>query len=293
MSNAGNMTCTRKLNSPVDPKKLDQLKMYLRNQQFIAMDTKPTVGFKPDGENEGKCYLEIVEEIRIQREQEVSITARKRIWEDFELLREKIKKMLDTNEGAPPEEILSLQSFNLNKEYANQQIVQAAEERKAEDERIKRYITTQSIIIERLKQMCWKKSETKPSKLRGIFTKLKLENYPIEVGESSDKRVKDILFWRQAEILASHEDTLHPWNPMGTSELENLLGKPPQINDQNNKIMNEGDTQHEIILPIYYLPLSGTSTHKFVDIFPLRYQQMEVVSYNQVISENILGNVST
>ena len=88
--------------------------------------------------------------------------------------------------------------------------------------------------------------------------------------------------FRETENLASH-DALLPWKPTPTYQLESILNRDPEYGNVID-ILSRASQQK-----IY--TLTGTTTHNFIDTIQQRYEQLEVVTFEQLYIETIYGNV--
>lgn len=117
-----------------------------------------------------------------------------------------------------------------------------------------------------------------------MFTKLSVENYAL-TDESTEmtNEIKKVVQSRKTEILVNHKDAFHPWKPQTTYELEQILNRQPNINepDEFDNVSHSPDPM---------LALSGTSSHYFIRPFEYRYNQLEVVTYQQIRYELLMAN---
>lgn len=88
--------------------------------------------------------------------------------------------------------------------------------------------------------------------------------------------------YRETELMASH-DALLPWKPTPTYQLESILNRDP---DYGNVI----DVLSRAATKKYYT-LNGTTTHLYMEPISLRFEQLEVVTFQQLYFEQVYGNV--
>ncbi|XP_055523001.1 cilia- and flagella-associated protein 43 [Wyeomyia smithii] len=201
---------------------------------------------------------------------------------DFKNIKIKLKELLDINEIATDDEKLPIQLFNLNSTITDQLREKAKANRNAEHCRLHKYILNQELANERVIQKCWSIMERKPIKVRSIFVKLFVENYPSLPKEGNELFQQRIGVYRETEQMASH-DALLPWKPTPTYQLESILIRDP---DYGNTIDLLSRAQVK-----KYNSLTGTSTHLYVEPLSLRYEQLEVVTFEQLYFENVCGNI--
>lgn len=140
--------------------------------------------------------------------------------------------------------------------------------------------------------MCWKRTcfdvfrhrnDNDFRLLRPMFKKAFVENYAIVPANEYRQHLEKVRVYRETELNASH-DALLPWKPTPTYQLESILNRDPEY-------ANELDNLARASLEKSYA-LSGTTTHQFFQPYALRYDQLEVVTFEQLYFELIYGDVS-
>ncbi|XP_052868126.1 cilia- and flagella-associated protein 43 [Anopheles cruzii] len=204
------------------------------------------------------------------------------IFAEFMDIKQHLKQLVDRNEIVPPEERFPLQEFNLNTEATETLTQKANEEKNVEKVRLQRFIASQGTINEKLIESCWSTMSKKPVKIRSMFKRSLVENYAMLPSSDLRQYLDKVRVYRDTELMASH-DALLPWKPTPTYQLESILNRDP---DYGNVLDN---LARATIKKSY--TLSGTTTHRFFDPYHLRYDQLEVVTFEQLYFELICGDM--
>lgn len=221
-------------------------------------------------------------------------TDRQLILADLEKIKEKLKKIIDENETVPSNTKLDINEFNLNADETDKFLGEAQSNRLEKEAFLTQFCLSQTKITELILSNTWDPIDVKGTTLRGVFTKLKVENYAlIKSNEHIDRDLERIVLYRRAENLVNQGDMFEPWLPKTTSQLEIGLSKLPGCVRGVNGATNYDDSGlvEQQVQPNYVLPLSGTISHHYICPFPYRYNQMEVVTYQQMRAETVMGLV--
>lgn len=195
--------------------------------------------------------------------------------------------------------------------YGAQSLIEIARnQRELEHQALKNQCEEQNALIEWIKKNTWELMEVKSTKLRGIFSKLCVENYALQFADRDfEDNIRRIQFRRSREQMASSSDIFHPWLPRSVDQLEQQLALKPSIVRTDDIVLgsnisfasrvrshftfrNQKSVSMELPDPSINYALSGTSTHLYVRQLEFRYGQMEVVTYNQMYAEHQMGLVS-
>lgn len=232
------------------------------------------------------------------------------ILQEFHEIKAKLKICIDANEAEPIEEQLPINSFNLDLYGAQSLIEIARNHRELEHQRLKDQCHEQNELIDWIKKNTWDLMEVKSTKLRGIFSKLCVENYALKFTDDEfEENIKRIQFRRSRELMASSNDIFNPWLPRNVDQLEQQLSRRPCIVKDGDVALgrnvsfaarirshftfrNQKSVSEDLPEAGVNYALSGTSTHLYVRPLDIRYAQMEVVSYNQMYAEHQMGLVS-
>lgn len=221
-------------------------------------------------------------------------TDRDSILTDLEKIKEKLKKIIDENENVPDNTKLDINEFNLNADETDKFLEEAQRDRLEKEAFLTKFCLSQSKITELILSNTWESIEVKGTTLRGLFTKLKVENYAlIKSNKHINNDLARIILYRRAENLVNQGDMFEPWIPKTTSQLEIGLSKMPGYVQDTNIVTNNDDTVQveQPMNPNYITQLSGTTSHLYIRPFSFRYNQIEVVTYQQMRAETVMGFV--
>lgn len=197
------------------------------------------------------------------------------------ILRQEVYKLLEKNISRPEDEKLVLQEFNLND--AQLEMLHNQEAHSADLETKKKmmaHIEQLKTIHQWLRDNCWTVMDVKSTTINGIFSQCNVENFALIYpdGRKNDE-LRNIIARHQIEQLTAG-DVFQPFAPIDTNKLERMLSQEPNC---------EYPTE---IQPVFWkrtTDKSGTKTMQFITSLFDRYHQMEVVSYQQCHTEEILG----
>lgn len=247
--------------------------------------------------------MQIQSEQKLEEERQLYIQNREGILIDLQELKTKLKKLIDNNEVAPDDEKLPLEAFDLDKVGAHGLSVFAQLERDA----VQSSITSESAALTKITNFIisttWDLMEVKGKNVRGIFTRLKVENYALS--HPDPKAVDDLqraIMWRSSERPVSKHDVFHPWIPKDEpKEYEQLalsLAHRPTFTSAEvllkksaSDVSGSQNPNPGCNAKCYVFSLSGTPSHEFIIPIPMRYTQFEVVTYHQMVAEIIMGFV--
>lgn len=215
-------------------------------------------------------------------EAEESEEARKILFKKLQNLRQQIKKLLDENESLPEDERLEIQEFNIDHATISQKENEAKNERDQQDKKMMEYIDAQTAMNRWIVEKCWNPLAVKGIKIRGMFLNIFVENYPL-LPFKNQKYFQSIKLIRAIENSVARNDAFFAWRPIPTIELEKILAREPT--------MFELDSSEVSQYTSLITSLMGTSSHRFLDISPLHYQQLDVVTFHQMNLEKILIEV--
>lgn len=215
---------------------------------------------------------------------------RKQILDEFQKLQAKLQALIDRNEKAPTEEQLPIEAFNLDETGTEMRREVARKERIAETECTRQRCAKENNATDWIVKNTWDKMEVKGTSLRGIFTKLKVDNYPLlYINEQQITDLKRITLWRNAENRLSRTDVFYPWEPIHSNDLEIKLAQIPNYSESYDG--SSEDSTETLSHANRKYSISGTSSHIYIIPLPIRYNQMEVVTYSQMMFETTMAYV--
>lgn len=109
-----------------------------------------------------------------------------------------------------------------------------------------------------------------------------MENYPSLPNEHDQDFLAKMTVYRETELMASH-DALLPWKPTPTYQLESILNRDPEYGNVIDVLSRAAQKKHTT--------LTGTTTHLYVEPIPLRFEQLEVVTFQQLYFDKVYGKV--
>lgn len=178
LGHSGIMICTKLNQTPMDTGFED--KVIKKNQEWRKVHSKhSTEGFVLLQELEDKRWLDIQKLRFLEKEEQLHRTERTNILNEFSSLKTKLKELIDNNERMPVAERIELDVFNIANEWTKIKAEEAAEQREIEDKRMEACIEAQSKVNEAIVQQCWNSMEIKGCQIRGIFTKVNVDNFPL------------------------------------------------------------------------------------------------------------------
>ncbi|XP_065080968.1 cilia- and flagella-associated protein 43 [Ochlerotatus camptorhynchus] len=281
LGHTGCLVCTKMHRSAANVERYNDLKLSLETDDVIAMFQNPTTGFSPKGFTFTR-WIDMERISRLESEKLQFKPERLKILKDFKTIKMKLRQLLDNNESATEEQRIQVQAFNLNAATTEQLKAKAKVERDEEHRRLLSYIIKQKKVNEKIIQKCWKIMERKPVKVRSIFTKLAVENYPSLPNERNESFLAKMTVYRETELMASH-DALLPWKPTPTYQLESILNRDPDYGNVIDVLSRAAMKKHTT--------LTGTTTHLYMEPISLRFEQLEVVTFEQLYFDKVYGNI--
>ncbi|GAB0093714.1 uncharacterized protein DMENIID0001_088880 [Sergentomyia squamirostris] len=246
----------------------------------------PTIDHTPKTSIGNASWLEVQEMEHTNRVRQKYQAQRDSIMKDLDYLRREVGKLLDNNEICPEEEKLPIHEFNLDSSHVENMIKKAKRDRQDQISKMQEFIRAQNDITEWIRKSCWDQMTVKSIKVRGIFTNLFIENYPVlKLDGIWEKHLNQIRMWIRLENL-SNSDKFLPWKPIQTTQLEYVLAQEPRILPLAKVKVDDGKSSRTPLA-------SGTSTHEFVTSKLPRYNQLEVVTFEQMHVERIFGYFDT
>lgn len=166
-------------------------------------------------ENYGKKFTDLKSEQTYQMEARESEQTRKLLFEKLDQLRSQVKVLLDENEAHTADEKLEIQDFNLDLVTTTQKEMEAKEERDHEEKKMMDFIDAQTAMNNWTVDKCWNPMEVKGAKLRGMFIRLFVDNYPL-LAEENSGQMESIKLMRAIENAVARDDAFFPWRPIPT-----------------------------------------------------------------------------
>lgn len=309
----GNLQCQHHTPNAVDNSKLFIIRQFLASKATRDQFANPTIGVgqqfnAPDGDTSATpvSWVRQQEQQRLAAERLQFADERQAISVQLAELCDKVRTLIDANERAPDDEQLDIADFDLDAEGTARRTETARLARLADDAAIRAECDRLAAQTAAITERTYDRMAVKGKQLRGIRTKLKVENYGmLQPDAGHEAQVQRAKLWRHMERVLSTEDTFQPWWPHEYEMLKRQVQRKPVFADApaGDEELGEGsvgggDESSVSSSTVQLLPkdthqysLSGTSSHTYIVPLETRYGQLEVVSYYQMMVENIFGQV--
>lgn len=164
-----------------------------------------------------------------------------------------LKRLIHANEQAPVDEQLAIELFDLDPEGSARKCARADGKRAADRAGIEGECRRLAVLAAAITGHTWDRMAVKGRNLRGIFTRQKVENYAMLHADATE--LLRVQRCRTVEQRCAAADSIR-------------LCKPVDCKSHS---------------------LTGSSSHRYIEPEPLRYQQLEVVTFFQMAVETVLS----
>lgn len=215
LGHSGVMVCTKLNQTSMNTEFED--KITKKNREWRKEHSKDiTEGFVLLEELENKRWLDIQKLRFLEKEEQLNKTERTNILNEFSSLKAKLKELIDNNERMPVAERIELDVFNIANEWTKIKAEEAAQGRVLEEKRMEAFIEAQTKVNEAIVKKCWDSMQIKGCQIRGIFTKVNVDNFPLTIMSAIKKNraLDNAMLWRKLEVMASCKDEFLPWIPI-------------------------------------------------------------------------------
>lgn len=211
----GVLACTL-LTETQDNSELSQLLETIhKSDDFKLMFSRRTIGFVPKGKYEGKCYLEVQELERIEKERIKCASQRTTLLREFRSIQTEVQTLLTANITGPENEQLSLSEFDMHVQLHTQKATEHKKQRKAMEEYLKQLMEAQNKVSEYMMVTFWDTMLVRATAIKGIFAKFQVLNYVL-LPPNTNREV--VMEWiRQQRKLEGHlndMNSFHAWEPI-------------------------------------------------------------------------------
>ncbi|XP_076647155.1 cilia- and flagella-associated protein 43 [Halictus rubicundus] len=247
----------------------------------------------PDSEGfENKTWTEWRKEVQLQKETAQSEEERAQILQDFEVLKAKVKALLDANESCPEIERLPVAAFDLDRTGRDHKLQTSRNQ--CEDLRLEleHNIREMKRVSNWLKETFWEPQEVLGKALTAIFGERTVVNYP---SVAEDPTTKDLLqyaqFSKDSVQMILEEDTFRPWQLYTAEELEMEINKCMTLHQGEHMKMDmwleeeeeeKGISEEELARQ---RAMDGTIVYRFIEQTP-NYSQLESYGFDHVMLNN-------
>lgn len=242
-------------------------------------------------------WFQVTDLKRKEREAEICAEERANILDEFKIIQGEVQELLTQNIEGPENEIIPIQEFNLEIEYANHlksESIKKCEQTKAYLEAL---IAAQDKVTKWCKAYFWDRMFVQGKSIWAIFGNFDVENYVL-LPNSNEKEAKAALVeqLRKTEDLLAKYDSFQPWMPYTESELEGKLQNPPYLAkpDEGPDISDSYDEEEEKEEqdPDQILANSATLACRYIELNPWHYIQEERQTFWMSELQYILASVS-
>ncbi|XP_044262211.1 cilia- and flagella-associated protein 43 [Tribolium madens] len=283
------LACTNLMERRIDSKLKQEFEDTLNSDDYKLLFTRRTLGYFPRGIYEGKCYLEVQEMKKIEKEYLQCKKERDSILAEFRSIQKELQELLTANLEGPDNEKLDMKEFNLNTTLYNQKAEFNRKLKKATELYLKNLIQAQNMISNYMVTNFWDKMKVPGAAIKAIFANFEVTNYVLR---PPDLNREEVLNWirhqRRIERYLSEMNSFHPWEPMPEDKLLELVSTRPSlpIKDEHLAVLSaleidapeieveEEDFESKIAF-------SGSDTARFIEVQDAHYLQNELQTYFQ------------
>lgn len=211
----GVLVCTNLMENNINPRLKQELEDKHTSSDYNLLFSRRTIGYVPKGIYEGKCYLEVEELKKIEKERIKCEAERNSILQEFRSIQKELQQLLTQNIEGPENERLDLKEFNLNTTLFETKAAYNRDLRRATEVYLKHLIEAQNKITEYMMVNFWNNMKVPGTAILGIFANFEVTNYVLRY---PDPNKEEILKWirhvRGIERFLNELNTFHPWEPI-------------------------------------------------------------------------------
>ncbi|XP_076231362.1 cilia- and flagella-associated protein 43-like [Calliopsis andreniformis] len=269
--------------------------------------TRPKFQF-PDPEEGDKTWSEWRDEMQVLEEEEKCKEEKTAIFKDFQVLKDKVRKMLDENEMCPELERLPVSAFDLDITGRDQKLKAGRDE--CEDMRLQleHQCSEMNRVAAWIRKTFWDPQEILGKSLLPIFGDREVTNYATVAENLEDQdHLRWALFCKEAVGKIMEDETFQPWRLYDGEELQVELNKRLRLRreeyrridlllDEEEEVeVPQEEVQQEIAMQGANVTslrfsntsslLEGTTTHRYIEASPY-YSQIESYGFDHVMLNN-------
>lgn len=148
-----------------------------------------------------------------EKEHKLCIRERYHILEEFKIIQKEVQELLTNNIEGPENEVLDVQKFNLDTEYAEEQKLWSETRCLHTKTYLEALIVAQDNVTKWCKNYFWEKMQVQGKSLWAICDNFDIENYVLRSEEQNNDEINVIAERRRMEDLMAKYDTFRPWIP--------------------------------------------------------------------------------
>lgn len=194
--------------------------------EILEMLSGSTRKFPDSKENEDKTWSEWREDLQLQKEMAESENERTQILKDFNVLKAKVKALLDANETCPEIERLPVSAFDLDRTGRDQKLKTSRNECEDIHLEFEHNIREANRVSNWLRKTFWEPQEVVGKAMTAIFGDRMVVNYPSVAEDPSTKELLEYAqFAKDSVNMILEESTFYPWQLYSGEELEIAVHK--------------------------------------------------------------------
>ncbi|XP_078052149.1 cilia- and flagella-associated protein 43-like [Augochlora pura] len=262
------------------------------SSELNEMLSGPRYQFPDPEENGEKTWFDWRNAAQLQREVAQCEEERSQILTDFEVLKGKVKALLDANEICPEIERLPVSAFDLDRAGRDQKLKTGRNQCEDLHLELEHGIGEMKRVSYWLKETFWDPQKVIGKCLVAILGNRVVANYPAVEG---DPRTAELLefsqFSKDSVSMIIDEDTFQPWKLYTDEELEVELNKCVKLHhevDIKMDMLLEEEEDEKVISEVALAKMrafEGTIAHQFIELSPC-YSQMESYGFGHVLVNN-------
>lgn len=191
--------------------------------------TNPKYEF-PDPKEGDKTWSDWREEMQLREEEEKCREERTAILTDFEVLRSKVKKLLDANEASPEIEKLPIAVFDLDIAGRDQKLKAGRDVCESLHLELEHNISEMTRVSKWIRETFWDPQEVEGKSLFAILGTIEVTNYPTVAEEQDAKdHLKCAIFCKKTAYGILENDVFDPWRVYTAEQLEMEISKKQKV----------------------------------------------------------------
>ncbi|XP_043259682.1 cilia- and flagella-associated protein 43-like [Colletes gigas] len=245
----------------------------------------------PGPEEGDKTWTEWRDEMQTKEEEIQCREKRAAILRDFEVLKAKVKKLLDANETCPELERLPVSAFDLDIAGRDHKLKAGRDECENIRMEIEHNCNEMRKVTNWIRKNFWDPQVVVGKSLVSIYGTKQVTNYPSVAEDPLDKdRLKWAHFCKEAVQRIMQGETFEPWQVYTEDELQVELNKRLTLYREEDLridllLDDEDDTDVSEEELTRQREWEGTIAHQFIETSPC-YSQLESYGYDHVTINN-------
>lgn len=203
---------------------------------IVEMLSRPLQEFASPEERQNMTWKEWIQKKRNHEEEVQCATNRRLIFSEFEILKIKIRKLIDENEICQEIEKLPISAFDVDKVTRDQKTKVAKDDREDLRLELEHNCTKMDQLSDWIKTKYWDSQLNLAKSLFSIFGTTEIENYTNDSFEPySKEQQRWAVFNNDIISQLRKRDSFAPWRLYTTAELNSELKKIGRLTNDNEK----------------------------------------------------------